>query len=135
MRRRLEVDASLARLGQRDLPLTFQKRPAVLGVVEAPQAGMKARQLFEEARMTSLEHLRALELAIATVRDLSAEIVHGGDLYAPGLRELARTLAEDLFWKGKTLELLSQRQSDRRRALAWPSQTASPAATASDCSA
>jgi hypothetical protein len=52
------------------------------------------------------------------VRDLSDEIVRGGDLHTPGLRELARNLTEDLFWKAKTLELLSRRQSDRPRGLA-----------------
>ena len=68
--------------------------------------------------MAAVDHLRDLELAIAAVRDLSDEVVRGGDLYPPGLRELARTLAEDLFWKAKTLELLSRRQNDGPRALA-----------------
>jgi hypothetical protein len=117
MRQNLEAGASLALSGPANAALSLQKRPAVLlGLVEAPAAGLRARQLFEEARVTSLEHLRALELAIATVRDLSDEIVRGGDLYTPGLRELARNLTEDLFWKAKTLELLSQRQSERPRA-------------------
>ena len=74
---------------------------------------------------------RALESAIATVRDLSDQIVRSGDLYTPGLRELARNLAEDLLWKSKTLELLSRRQDERARGgsarlvgparAAWPS--------------
>ena len=116
MRQHLEVDASLIRSGPAKTASSLQKRPTVLlGVVETPPAGLRARRLFEEARTASLEHLRALELAIATVRDLSDDIVCGGDLYAPGLRELARSLSEDLFWKAKTLELLSQRQSDRPR--------------------
>ena len=119
MRQHLEVDASLVLSGPAKTASSLQKRPTVLlGVVETPPAGLRARQLFEEARVASIEHLRALELAIATVRDLSDEIVCGGDLYAPGLRELARNLTEDLFWKAKTLALLSQRQSGRARALA-----------------
>jgi hypothetical protein len=83
-----------------------------LGLVEPPPPGVKARQLYEEARLASLEHLRALDAAIATVRDLSDAIVEGGELYAPGLRDLARRLSEDLSWKAKTLQKLSQRQRD-----------------------
>ncbi|HEY3799168.1 MAG TPA: hypothetical protein VGL58_12510 [Caulobacteraceae bacterium] len=112
-----EVNTSLVRSRPAAMA-TVLNRPTVLGVVETSPAGPRARQLFEEARLTSLEHLRALDLAIVTVRDLSMEIVRGGDLYAPGLRELARNLAEDLFWKARTLELLSQRQSERKPALA-----------------
>jgi hypothetical protein len=119
MRQHLEVGASLVRSGPASAASPLQKRPTVLlGVVETPPAGLRARQLFEEARMASQEHLRALELAIATVRDLSDDIVRGGELYTPGLRELARNLTEDLFWKAKTLELLSQRQGERPRVLA-----------------
>jgi hypothetical protein len=81
---------------------------------------LKARQLFEEAKAVSLEHLRALEVAIDAVRNLSDEIVDGGDLYAPGLRELARKLTEDLFWTSKTLEVLSRRQDERASSLGAP---------------
>jgi len=119
MRQHLEVGAPLVQSGPANAASSLQKRPTILlGVVETPPAGLRARQLFEDARVASLEHLRALELAIAKVRDLSDEIVRGGDLYTPGLRELARNLAEDLFWKAKTLELLSKRQSARPRAMA-----------------
>ena len=117
MRQQLEVSTSSPiPSGPANKAPVFQKRPTVLGVVEAAPPGLRARQLFEEARVASLEHMRALELAIAKVRDLSDDIVRGGDLYTPGLRELARNLTEDLFWKAKTLELLSQRQSDQPRA-------------------
>ena len=54
-----------------------------------------ARQLFEEAKVVSLQHLRALETAIAGVRDLSDDIVDAGDLYVPGLHELAIGLAAE----------------------------------------
>jgi hypothetical protein len=116
MRQHLEVDASLVESGPANAAPSLKRRPPVLlGVVETPPAGLRARQLFEDAQAASLEHLRGLESAIATVRDLSDEIVRGGELYMPGLRELARKLSEDLFWKGKTLALLSLRQSDRPR--------------------
>jgi len=129
MRQHLEVSASVVRSGPAEAA-SSQKRLTVLGVVEASPAGLRARQLFEEARAVSLEHLRALEAAIVTVRDLSDEVVRSGDLYTPGLRELARNLAEDLLWKSKTLELLSRRQDDRARSglarLVGPAQAARP---------
>ena len=130
MRHQLEIDATLVRSEPVAAAPPHQKRLTVLGVVETPPAGLRARQLFEEARTVSLEHLRALESAIATVRDLSDQIVRGGDLYTPGLRELARKLAVDLLWKSKTLELLSRRQDDRARGglarLVGPARAARP---------
>jgi hypothetical protein len=107
----LKTGASLVR-AESTTPL---RRLPALGVVEPPAAGLKARQLFDEARVVSLEHLGALQAAIAAVRGLSDEIVDGGELYVPGLRELARKLTEDLFWTSKTLELLSRRQGEPRR--------------------
>jgi hypothetical protein len=96
-------------------------RRVPLELVEPPPPALKALQLFEEARAVSLEHLRALEAAMANVRGLAEAVVDAGDLYVPGLREFARTLGEDLMWKSKTLELLSLRQCEAlamsRRAL------------------
>ena len=110
----LEAGVSLVPRSTADAGSGFHRRSRVLGVVETPPAQPGLRRVSvscsSEARNASLEHLRALERAIVTVRDLSDEVVHGGDLYTPGLRELARNLAEDLFWKAKTLELLSARQ-------------------------
>jgi hypothetical protein len=113
-----KIGASLVYSGPPDAPSGPQRRPSGLGLVEPLPPAARARHLLEEAKAASLEHLRELQSAVATVRDLADEVVGGGDLYAPGLHELAKTLSEDLFWKSKTLELLSQRQSERRRALA-----------------
>jgi hypothetical protein len=113
-----KIGTSLVYCGQPDAPSGPQRRPPGLGLVEPLPPAVRARHLLEEARAASLEHLRALQAAVATVRDLSDEVVRGGDLYAPGLHELAKNLSEDLFWKSKTLELLSQRQSERPRATA-----------------
>jgi hypothetical protein len=65
---------------------------------------------LDDARKVSSEHLRALAAAMETVRELSTTIVETGDLYGPGLTEFARRLDEDLSWKSKTLEVLSQRR-------------------------
>jgi hypothetical protein len=113
-----KIGASLLYSGQPDAPSGPQRRLPGLGLVEPLPPAARARHLLEEAKAASLEHLRELQSAVATARDLADEVVGGGDLYTPGLHELAKTLSEDLFWKSKTLELLSQRQSERRRALA-----------------
>jgi hypothetical protein len=106
------ANTSLVCTGPVGMPTVPRRRPHALGVVETPPPGLKARELFEQARAVSVELLCTLESAIATVRSLSDEVVAGGELYAPGLRELARRLSEDLFWTSKTLEQLSQRQGD-----------------------
>ena len=87
----------------------------VLELVGTPPPAVKARQLFEEARVISLDHLRALDQEMTTMCDLLDAVAGGGDLYAPGLREFARKLTEDLSWKTKTLRMLTQRQVDAVR--------------------
>jgi hypothetical protein len=85
-----------------------------LELVGAPPPAVKARQLFEEARAVSLDHLRGLEEALVSVGEQLDAIVEGGDLYAAGLREFAQKLTNDLTWKTKTLRMLSQRQATSR---------------------
>jgi hypothetical protein len=72
---------------------------------------VKAGQLLQEAKKLSLEHVRSLQSAIGTVRSLSEALVEADELYSPGLHDFARRLAEDLFWRSKTLEVLAQKQA------------------------
>lgn len=116
MQQNPRIGPSLVCCGQPDVAGGAQGQPLKLGLVEPLPPAARARHLLEEAKLVSLEHLRALQAAVATVRDLADEVVGGGDLYAPGLHELAKNLSEDLFWKSKTLELLSRRQGERQRA-------------------
>ena len=88
----------------------LERRKPDLSLVEAPPPGVRALQLFQEARKASLDHVASLESAIVAVRELADAIVEGGDLYAPGLHEFAGQLTEDLFWKSKTLAALALRQ-------------------------
>ena len=78
-------------------------RPAI-GLVAPAPPGVKAHQLFEEARKASVEHVSALQAALTEVRELSYAIVQSGELYTPGLKDLAARLSEDLFWKSKFLD-------------------------------
>ncbi len=87
-----------------------------LALVEKAPPGLRARELFEEARKASLDHLRDLATAIDQVRALSEVVVDAGDLYDPGIRDLAQRLAEDLTWRGRTLEKLAALQVPRAAA-------------------
>jgi hypothetical protein len=83
---------------------------AVIGLVAPAPPGLRARQLFQEAKRASLEHVGALQSAVTVVQALLDDVVEGGDVYAPGLSEFAARLGEELFWKSKTLGALAQKQ-------------------------
>ena len=87
-----------------------------LALVDPATAGDRARQLLAQARSVSLEHLKALQDALAEAQALSEAVVQGGDLYTPGLHDFARRLAEDLRWRAVTLEALTERQRAAARA-------------------
>jgi len=84
-------------------------RPAV-ALVPPPAPAVRARQLLHEARKASLQHLGALKVALATVHDLAEAVAGDEALYGPGLTSFAGQFAEELFWRAKNLELLTQRQ-------------------------
>jgi hypothetical protein len=87
-----------------------------LSLVTPESAGERARQLLAQARSISLEHLKALQDALAEAQALSEAVVQGGDLYTPGLHDFARRLAEDLRWRAGTLQALTERQRIAARA-------------------
>jgi hypothetical protein len=89
--------------------LTVSGEPEV-ALPPAPLAGERARRLFQEARSISLEHIKALQHAIAETRELAQAMVDGGDLYVVGLQDFASRLAQELFTRGKLLETLTERQ-------------------------
>ena len=90
-----------------DRPLPDRKE---LTLVAPVPAGERARQLHLEAKKASLIHLEALQTSLAEAHDLAQSVVDAGDLYAPGLAAFAARLSEELFWRGKSLEALSERQ-------------------------
>jgi hypothetical protein len=83
-----------------------------LALVEPTTPGVKALQLYQEARRASFEHVDELVSAVERARTLAEELVAGGDLYGPGLHDMARRLSEELLWKGRTLQVLAQRQRE-----------------------
>jgi hypothetical protein len=89
---------------------------AELTLVAAAPAAERARQLMAQAKAVSLEHIEALKTSLAQTQALADAVVQGGDLYAPGLHDFSRRLAEDLLWRARTLEALAERQRDAARA-------------------
>ena len=69
----------------------------------------RVQRLQAEARQLAKDHVRAFSAAMAGLEELAAEISEGGDAYAPGVREIARQLAEDLDSRVQTLEAIVAR--------------------------
>ena len=81
-----------------------------LSLVPRARPAERALRLYAEARVASLEHLEALQAAITDAHTLAQAVVEGGDLYPAGVQDLAKRMAEELFWRGKSLEAFRQRQ-------------------------
>ena len=97
---------------ERDISAKLPAARAERELTLVPQVppGQRARQLLLEARAASLEHLKALQAALAESQALAQAVVDGGDLYAPGLHDFAGRLAEDLLARQRMLEALTGRQ-------------------------
>jgi hypothetical protein len=69
----------------------------------------RVRRLQAEARQLAKDHVKSLSSAMVQLEELAAEIADGGDAYAPGIREVARQLVEDLDSRVQTLEAIASR--------------------------
>lgn len=81
-------------------------------VGQAPPAQSRLLQiqdLLSEARSLAADHVAALEAALEEVGTLAAAINDGGDVFPPGVRDLARRLADDAPWACQTLAVLRRR--------------------------
>lgn len=72
----------------------------------AEPLGQQVRRLEAEARDMARVHAQCLEVALATVRRIAAEIADGGDVYPPGVRDLARRTSADAQFKAQTLHAI-----------------------------
>lgn len=82
-----------------------------LHVVPPPPAkdetvGQRVQRLQTEARALAHDHSRSLAQALDDIEQLAAAIAGGGDAYLPGVRELARRVADDAASKGQTLDAI-----------------------------
>jgi hypothetical protein len=69
----------------------------------------RVQRLQAEAKQLAKDHVRALTTAMVSLEELAAEIADGGDAYAPGVRDVARRLVEDLDSRVQTLEAIVAR--------------------------
>jgi len=69
----------------------------------------RVRRLQAEAKQLAKDHVKTLSAAMVELEKLAAEISGGGDAYGPGIREVARQLAEDLDARVQTLEAIAAR--------------------------
>jgi hypothetical protein len=69
----------------------------------------RVRRLQAEARLLAKDHIRALSTQMVAVEQIAAEIAEGGEVYPPGVRELASRLVEDIEARVQTLEAIVSR--------------------------
>ncbi len=69
----------------------------------------RVQRLQAEARQLAKDHVKALAMAMVSLEALAAEIAEGGDAYPPGIRDVARRLAEDLDSRVQTVDAISAR--------------------------
>ena len=69
----------------------------------------RVQRLQGEARQLAKDHIRSFTAAMISLEEMAAEIADGGDAYAPGIRDIARRLAEDLEARAQTLDAISAR--------------------------
>ena len=69
----------------------------------------RVRRLQAEAKQLAKDHIKAMTIRIAELELMAAEIAEGGDAYPPGVRDIARRLAEDCDSRVQTLEAIVAR--------------------------
>ena len=76
---------------------------------KAETVAQRVQRLQAEAKQLARDHVKALTTAMVDLEALAAEIPEGGDAYAPGVRDVARRLVEDLDSRVQTLEAIVAR--------------------------
>lgn len=69
----------------------------------------RVQSLQAEAKQLAKDHIHTLTTAMADLEQLAAEIAAGGEAYAPGVRDVARRLAEDLESRIQTVRAIDAR--------------------------
>jgi hypothetical protein len=76
---------------------------------KAETVAERVRRLQAEAKQLAKDHVKSLTAAMVDLEQLAAEIAEGGEAYAPGIRDVARRLVEDLDSRVQTLEAIAAR--------------------------
>jgi hypothetical protein len=94
------MSPSLSVVADNDLKAVLPKSETVAQRVQRLQA---------EARQLAKDHVKSLTSAMVELEQLASEIAEGGDAYAPGIRDIARRLAEDMDARVQTLDAIAAR--------------------------
>jgi hypothetical protein len=70
----------------------------------------RVRRLQAEAEQLAREHIGAFGASLVQTQQIAEEIAVGGEAYPPGVRDLARQLAEESRAKAQTLEAILSRR-------------------------
>lgn len=82
---------------------------AQVAALPTDSVAQRIRRLQTEARGLARQQVQALEQALAQVERMSADIADGGEAYPPGVREIARRLAEDCAVRAQAIEAIAAR--------------------------
>lgn len=74
-----------------------------------PSLSERVRLLQMQARGLAREHVDALVASLLETQRIADEIAGGGEAYPPGVRDLARRLAEDNTARAMTLRAIVSR--------------------------
>ena len=77
--------------------------------VKTETVALRVRRLQAEAKQLAKDHVKSFTEAMAELEQLAAEIAEGCEAYAPGVRDIARRLAEELYNRVQTVEAISAR--------------------------
>jgi len=69
----------------------------------------RIQRLQAEARDLAKDHVKDFTIAMVDLAELANEIAEGGEAYSPGIRDVARRLAEDLDSRIQTIEAIIAR--------------------------
>ena len=73
-------------------------------LLPAPESAHgKSQRLWAEARVAADDHVALLQRALTIVADLAGDVGQGGEVYPPGVRELAAKIAGDAAWCAATM--------------------------------
>ena len=87
---------SLSEVANNDLP-------------KAETVAQRVRRLQAEAKALAKDHVATLGAAMVDLGQMARDVSEGGEAYAPGIRELARRLYEELDARAHTLEAIAAR--------------------------
>lgn len=78
-------------------------------MAKAETAAQRIQALQDEAKKLARAQVLELTVRLADVETTAFEIAGGGDAYPPGVRDLARRLAEDCEARTQTIEAIMAR--------------------------